>query len=128
MTHWQPSLEYILVLFKNQIGNPVLINEGGLVATLDKVRWGIPFGEPPSLWDQVTILYQDIIQYHFFHDGNKRIGSLLAYIFLHKNGYSFEPPVGEIFEVTMEVAQGVRSYNEIKAWFERNSKPLALER
>ena len=119
---WIPSVQYIITLFENQIEQPQLINQDGLISTLDKVRWGIPFHDVPTIWDQVTILFKEIVENHYFMDGNKRIGILLAYIFLNKNGYDFIPPKDEIFSFTMAVAQILKSFDEIKTWFFRNSQ------
>jgi death-on-curing family protein len=119
---WIPSVQYIIALFENQIEQPQLINQDGLISTLDKVRWGIPFHDVPTIWDQVTILFKEIVENHYFMDGNKRIGILLAYIFLNKNGYDFIPPKDEIFSFTMAVAQILKSFDEIKTWFFRNSQ------
>lgn len=119
---WIPSVEYIEALFKAQIKIGHLMNREGLISTLDKLEWGIPFQETPTIWDKVTILYKEIIENHYFSDGNKRIGCLLGYIFLFKNGYKFSPPKGEIYRITMEVAQGLKEFDEIKEWFKINSK------
>jgi len=119
---WIPSVEYIETLYEDQIEVGDLINRQGLISTLDKVKWGIPFQDVPTIWEKVTILYKEIIENHYFSDGNKRIGSLLAYIFLSKNGYVFSPPKGDIYRITLEVAQGGKKFNEIKEWFKINSK------
>ena len=124
MMVWVPSMEYIEILFKDQIKEGVLMNRQGLMSTLDKTRWGFPFKDYPSIWDQVSILYKEIIENHYYSDGNKRIGVLIAYIFMFKNGYSFSPPIGEIFSFTMQVAQNKKTFDEIKDWFKRNSMKL----
>ena len=82
---WIPSVEYIETLYEDQIEVGDIINRQGLISTLDKTKWGIPFQDVPTIWEKVTILYKEIIENHYFSDGNKRIGSLLAYIFLSKN-------------------------------------------
>ena len=104
-----------------EVKNPIF-NLSGLIGTLEKVVYGIPFQPNPTIWDRVTILYREIIENHYFVDGNKRIGSLLGAIFLDMNGYEFLPPVGEVFSVTMKVAQGFLEFNAIRGWFEKNSK------
>ena len=119
---WIPSVEYIETLYEDQIEVGDIINRQGLISTLDKVKWGIPFQDVPTIWEKVTILYKEIIENHYFSDGNKRIGSLLAYIFLSKNGYEFSPTKGDIYRITLEVAQGGKKFNEIKEWFKMNSK------
>ena len=119
---WIPSIEYIEFLFRDQIKVGQLMNRQGLLSTIDKATWGIPFQDTPTIWDKATILYKEIIESHYFSDGNKRIGSLLAFIFLFKNGYEFSPPKGEIYKFTMDVAQGLRSFAEIKDWFKKYSR------
>lgn len=118
---WIPSIDYIIALFEEQVTAGKLMNRQGLLSTLDKVKWGIPFQEIPTLWDQVAILYKELIEGHFFSDGNKRISSLLACIFLIKNGYEFSPPQGEILSFTLDVARELKSLEEIKDWFQTNS-------
>ena len=119
---WIPSVDYVITLFKDQIKNGTLMNRQGLISTLDKVKWGIPFQDAPTIWEQVTILYKEVIENHYFTDGNKRIGSLLAYLFLFKNGYEFSPQKGEILRTTLDVAQSLKSIDELKIWFQENSK------
>lgn len=121
---WIPTIEYILNLFKEKIGKSILMNNAGLKATLDKVQWGIPFQPEPTIWDRVTILYKSIVEEHFFTDGNKRIGLLLAFIFLNNNGYDFITSNDDAYEITLEVAQDLKTYEEIKVWFKSNSKKI----
>jgi len=123
---WIPSVEYIETLFEGQIKAGHLMNRQGLISTLDKVKWGVPFQDAPIIWDQVTILYKEIIENHYFSDGNKRIGALLAYIFLFKNGYEFSPIEGEIYSITMNVAQGLIEFEKLKEWFNKNSRKVKL--
>lgn len=121
---WIPTVEYIEELFKDHIKKGQLMNRQGLISLLDKVRWGIPFKDAPTIWDQVTILYKEIIEGHYYSDGNKRIASLVAYIFLYKKGYQFTPLEGEVFRVTLDVAQGLKSFESIKEWFKSHSTKL----
>jgi len=121
---WIPSVEYIEALFNDQIKTGALMNRTGLISTLDKVKWGIPFQDTPTIWDRATILYKEMIEGHYFSDGNKRIGSLLGYIFFSKNGYEFSLPKGEVYQITMEVAQGQKKFEEIKEWFKINTKKI----
>lgn len=120
---WYPSVEYILALFEETIGTkPSLMNRQGLMSTLDKAKWGIPFHNMPTIWEQVTIIFKEIVENHYFMDGNKRLGILIAFLFLDKNGYEFSPPQGEIFSVTLETAQCLKEFEELKQWFKNNSQ------
>jgi len=40
------------------------------MSTLDKVRWGIPFQNVLTIWDQVTILYKEIVENHKYFNDN----------------------------------------------------------
>ena len=123
---WYPSVDYILALFEETIGvKPVLMNRQGLMATLDKARWGIPFHDKPTIWDQVTIIFKEIVENHYFMDGNKRIGILVAFLFLDKNGYEFFPPEGEVFSMSLDTAQCLKSFDDLKSWFKKNSRKIA---
>ena len=119
---WVPTIEFILTIFKEHIKNAQLKDRDGLISTLDKVKWGIPTQGIPNIWERASILFRDIVEYHYFSDGNKRIGILLSYLFLEKNEQEFSPPKGEIFSMTMAVAQGLKSFDEIKEWFTKYSK------
>ena len=61
---------------------------------------------------------------HYFIDGNKRIGSLVAVLFLNFNNFQFLPPLGDIFKMTMEVAQVKKSFEDIKNWFRQYSEKV----
>jgi len=123
---WVPTIEYILKLFEEHLEDPILIHQSRLVSTLDKVQWGIPYQPNPDIWDRVTILYKDIIEGHYFYDGNKRISLLIAYLFLYKNGYVLIATNDDAKEMTLQVAQGLKSYEEIKEWFRNNTKELSI--
>ena len=119
---WLPSLSYILELFHERLDEkPILMNQQGLKATLDKVEWGIPFHPKPTIWDRVAILYRDLVSEHFFADGNKRIGFIIAVIFLNKNGYFFDTTNDNVYETTIQTAQGLKTFEDIKEWFKKNS-------
>ena len=123
---WFPSIEFILQIYKRYISESpnTLINIQGLKTTLDKSKFGIPYHPLPSIWDSVTILYKEIVENHYFIDGNKRIGVLVAILFLNFNEIQFNPPVGDIFKFTMDVAQVKKSFEDIKTWFLQNSEKI----
>ena len=104
--------------------DPILMERGKLHGTLDKVKYGIPFKGRPTIWEQATILFKEMVENHYFADGNKRIGILITYIFLYKNGYLFQPPKGEVFSMTMAVAQVQKNFEEIQTWFIEHSGKL----
>ena len=60
--------------------------------------------------------------YHYFTDGNKRIGFLSLVIFLKKNGKIIEAPEDEKVEFTLEIASGKSSLEEISIWILNHMK------
>ncbi|MHA1519477.1 MAG: type II toxin-antitoxin system death-on-curing family toxin [Promethearchaeota archaeon] len=123
---WFPSIDFILMVYRERIPSisKPLINVQDLKGILDKMKFGIPYHETPTIWDRATIFFREIVENHYFIDGNKRIGILVAIIFLNLNGYKFSPAKGEIFSFTMRVAEGKSNYKEIKIWFGENSVRL----
>jgi len=122
---WIPTIDYILKLCEEVvIKNPNLIHRGRLESTLDKVQWGIPFHSEIDIWDRATILYREIVEDHYFQDGNKRIGLFITSVFLAKNGYDFITSNDDAYEMTIQVAQRLKTFEEIKNWFRRNSTIL----
>ncbi len=121
---WIPDINYILEVFEERIEKPFLMNRSGLEGTLDKVIWGIPYQPKPDIFDRATILYKELVTGHYFADGNKRIGLLVATIFLEVNGYKFDPGNDSAYDMTIKVAQGLKSFKEIKEWLGKNSIKL----
>jgi prophage maintenance system killer protein len=52
------------------------------------------------------------------------IGFIISVIFLNKNGYFFNTSNEDVYDMTIKVAQGEKSFEEIKKWFMDHSKPI----
>ncbi|MBN1329196.1 MAG: type II toxin-antitoxin system death-on-curing family toxin [Candidatus Heimdallarchaeota archaeon] len=121
--NWMSTKEYIVALYEEYIEKTVhLMNHKGLEGTLDKIKWGIPFQSKPTIWKHATPLYKELVGNHYFADGNKRIGILIAYLFLNKNGFKFDPSKGDIYSVTISIAKREIPFEEINDWFQKYSK------
>jgi death-on-curing protein len=57
-----------------------------------------------------------VAQNHAFHDGNKRTAALAALVFLDVNDVTTLPPPDALEDVTLSVASGEMSKNELTAW------------
>ena len=121
---WYPTLELIEIIFERQLGYTVqYANKQNLESALDMIKWGIPTQPPLNVWKKAGILMRNIVQFHVFADGCKRIGIHLAYVFLRKNGYILAPKdPEEMFRFPMKVAQGKLSLAEMTQWFKMHSK------
>ncbi|MCF2139228.1 MAG: type II toxin-antitoxin system death-on-curing family toxin [Candidatus Lokiarchaeota archaeon] len=127
MIRWIPSIELIEIIYEKQIGIPVQYdNMQHLESALDMCKWGIPYKEKQlSVYEGAAILMRNITQFHVFVDGCKRMGILISYIFLRKNGFLLEPQdPEEIFLFPMAVARGKLSLKEIQSWFELHCKKI----
>ncbi len=121
---WIPSLPLIEIIYEKQIGISVRYSHKEyLESALDFLKWGHPFSQnETSIWDKVAVLIRNIVQFHVFIGGCKRIGIHLSYVFLRKNGYLLNPQdPEEIFRFPMAVAKGELSLEEIENWFKKHS-------
>jgi len=124
---WIPTLSLIEIIYEKQIGMRVRYSHKEyLESALDFLKWGHPFSqEEASIWEKVAVLMRNIVQFHVFLDGCKRIGIHLTYIFLRKNGYLLNPKdPEEIFRFPMAVAKGELPLEEIEKWFKQHSSPM----
>lgn len=65
-----------------------------------------------------------LVKNHGYVDGNKRIGFLAMSIFLYVNGLLLDASEPEATIVTLEVAAGERSEEELAAWIRDRSISL----
>lgn len=124
---WIPTIELIEIIYEKQIGIPVeYTNKQQLESALDTLKWGLPFKNTElTIWEKAAILMRNIVQFHVFVDGCKRIGIHTVYIFLKKNGINLVPnDPEEIFRFPMAVVKGELSIEQMQEWFKINCKIL----
>ena len=105
----------------SDMASDTVINLSGLEGTLDKVKHGLPYKET-TLWDRAAILLHDLIVYHYFSDGNKRIGFVMTLIFLEKNGYVMQATNDEKVDFCLEIAQDKLTHEAIMEWIKEHVK------
>ena len=74
----------------------------------------------PTIEEKGARLGYSLIANHAFVDGNKRIGIFALLIFLKINGYKIAPSADSVTRVTLSVASGEASYDELLAWVREN--------
>jgi len=72
----------------------------------------------PDLFHKAAALLDSLINNHPFVDGNKRTGIASAALFLQVNGYRMNASNLELEKFTLDVAQALRSVEDIAAWFQ----------
>jgi len=70
----------------------------------------------PSIQEKAARLAFNLIQYHSFIDGNKRIGVLVMLVFLEINGVSIDASDEAVIELGIGVASGILTYEQIVEW------------
>jgi death-on-curing protein len=68
-----------------------------------------------SIEEKAAVLFEAIIRNHAFLDGNKRTAVIAMVTFLSVNGYELWMDDGEIVDLAVLTAEGLRSADEIAA-------------
>ena len=71
----------------------------------------------PDLASMTSALMFSLIGNHGFVDGNKRVGTLAAMVFLDNNGVETLPGAAELEEAALAVAQGKIRKDELVGWW-----------
>jgi death-on-curing protein len=74
----------------------------------------------PSIIEKAASLLESILTNHPFVDGNKRTGYVLMRLFLKKNGMDIMAEENMKYQFMIDVASGVKRYDEIVIWLEDN--------
>ena len=75
----------------------------------------------PTIPDMAAAYLFHIVENHPFLDGNKRVGTMSALIFLELNGYDFDASDKELTEVVLQVAAGKMSKDGLSLFFRQYS-------
>jgi len=123
------SLEQVLRLHKGQIelfgGSHGVRDQGLLESALAQPEQG--FGDEyahKDIFEMAAAYLFHLVQNHPFHDGNKRIGALVAAVFLQTNGMRVEAAEDEFEALVFATAQGNKKKPEIAKFFRENYSPL----
>ena len=71
----------------------------------------------PDLASMAAAYMFSLVCNHGFVDGNKRVGTLAALVFLDSNGVTAFPPAEELEQITMALARGELGKDELVAWW-----------
>ncbi len=98
-----------------------LIDIGRLESSLTRPFTGTAAGEEffPTEIEKAAALFEGIISFHPFVDGNKRTAAIFTFEFLKEYGYKIEVDPKEIIIFSTGVATGDIRFNEIKNWFKK---------
>lgn len=96
-------------------------DEGLLDSALGKPQNVFAYGNP-SLFELAASYAFGLVKNHPFIDGNKRVGFLVAVVFLELNGYDFRATEVDATLRTLALAAGEISEAAYAEWLKANSK------
>jgi death-on-curing protein len=110
------TLDEIKLIHENQIqlygGSLGIRDEPAVISALEAPRWAYQYGQ--SDWVELAAIYfYHLMMNHGFTDGNKRVGTVAAILFLDTNGYWLEMPDDELEQLALQVAAGQLEKEEI---------------
>jgi death-on-curing protein len=116
------SPEQILDLHEKQIrsfgGSAGLRDRGALESAV--ARPAMTFGGEdlyPDVADKASALMHSLVMNHAFVDGNKRVGTSAAELFLDLNGYRLAATDEDLEQITLSVARGELDAGALAIWF-----------
>ncbi len=72
----------------------------------------------PDTYSKAAALTESLIGNHCFQDGNKRIGISAGVVFMLNNGFEIDAGEEDIYEIAINVSNGLWRFEEIKNWYE----------
>jgi death-on-curing protein len=95
-----------------------VLNIGLLEEALYKPFMGLADGAElyPGIARKAAVLFEALVTYHPFADGNKRTAEIVTAIFLWHEGYLWNFNEDEIVEFATDVAKNKFSIGEIEKW------------
>jgi death-on-curing protein len=75
-----------------------------------------------DLFEMAAAYLYHIVQNHPFIDGNKRTGTMVAFVFLKLNGLTLEAPESVFETLVLEAAQGQVEKEGIAKFFRKHSR------
>ncbi|MEQ8414119.1 MAG: type II toxin-antitoxin system death-on-curing family toxin [Imperialibacter sp.] len=76
----------------------------------------------PTAIDKAAAVLESIVKNHPFIDGNKRTGYVLARLLLMNEQMDISASQQEKYQFVIDVSTGKLTFEEIREWFQRNSK------
>jgi len=77
----------------------------------------------PGITRKAAVLFEALVSYHPFADGNKRTAEIVTVIFLWHEDHLWDFNEDEIVEFATEVAKNKLSIDEIENWIKVRLKP-----
>jgi death-on-curing protein len=106
-------------------GQPGLRDQGLLESALARPQNAWAYQPDVDLAALAAEYAFGLIKNHAFLDGNKRIGFVVANVFLILNGQEIDVPETEAVKTVLRVAEGTLDRDGLAAWIRRSLKGYA---
>lgn len=117
--------EVVLILHEQSLaqfgGAPGVRDEGLLDSALSKPQNLFAYSKP-SLFDLAASYCFGLLKNHPFIDGNKRVGFVVAVLFLELNGYKVQATEVDAALSTLALAAGSMNEAAYSEWLKVNSR------
>ena len=117
------SVEAVRALHAEQVelfgGESGMLHLGSLEAALARPQNAFSHGRTTDLASLAAIYLVRLVRAHAFVDGNRRVGSAAALVFLALNGRPLHVPPLDLYALTMRVAMGRAKEARATTWFRR---------
>jgi death-on-curing protein len=117
--------ETVLTLHEQSLaefgGEAGIRDESLLDSALAKPENLFAYGKP-TIFDLAASYGFGLVKNHPFVDGNKRVGFIVAVVFLELNGQRFHSTEAEAAVRTLALAAGEMSEADFAAWLKANSR------
>jgi death-on-curing protein len=104
-------------------GSPGIREPGLLAATAEKPQ--VSFGGDElyaTIFDKAAALFEALVNYHVFVDGNKRTAIVTLEYFLYQNGLTLHADKMQKERFTLRTATDNPDLADIAAWIKRRTK------
>lgn len=100
------------------------IREPGLLESISAKAFGSFGGEElyQDVFLKAAVIFESLVNYHVFIDGNKRCEIAVMEYFLYKNGYFLQASKEEKEEFTLNTATSNPALADIAIWIKKHSK------
>jgi death on curing protein len=104
-------------------GTTASLRDSGLLdSALARPRQLYAYGKKPGVIELSAAYLFGIVRNHPFVDGNKRVGFVVAMLFLELNGYAFTAAEEDAAQAVMAVAGGSLDEPGLITWLRANSQ------
>ncbi|REJ89378.1 MAG: type II toxin-antitoxin system death-on-curing family toxin [Planctomycetota bacterium] len=119
------TMEEVLEIHQDQItrygGSDGILNRGSLESALAQPQAtdGSQFLHG-DVYEMAAVYLHHLARNHAFADGNKRVATVSAIVFLALNGYDLEADDDELEQIVLSVARGESDRAAVAEFFRRN--------